>query len=347
MLKIERKYVDQVRQAAVPADLYDAVQKAIELEHSTIPTYLCAYFTLKTGTNQEVASIIRSVVMEEMLHMCIASNLMIAIGGHPVIDKPGFVPVYPGPLPMNIGDVVVPLQKCSLDLIQNVFMEIEKPEHPIEFPTLLKADGTAQYATIGEFYAAIDAKLRELGQSAFIGRFDEEFVDNSWFPPDQLFPISSPRSASDAIQVIVRQGEGTPTSPLDAQGEVAHYYRFEQIVKGRLLVQDRTEPTGFAFRGAVVALDDRAVWNMQPNPDPDRLPAGSRARHVSILFAYTYTQLLGALHDTFNGDPRAFDRVMGLMYDLRLQAQEVLSIPLPGDAALQTGLAFRYQPYAS
>ncbi|MFX9038798.1 ferritin-like domain-containing protein, partial [Acinetobacter baumannii] len=88
------------------------------------------------------------------------------------------------------------------------------------------------------------------------------FVDNSWFPPDQLFPITSPRSASDAIQVIVRQGEGTPTSPLDAQGEVAHYYRFEQIVKGRLLVQDRTEPTGFAFRGAVVALDDRAVWNM-------------------------------------------------------------------------------------
>jgi hypothetical protein len=347
MLRIERGYVEGVRAARRPEELYEMVQKAIELEHATIPAYLCAYFTLKAGTNQTVGEIIRSVVIEEMLHMSIASNLLIAIGGAPVINKPGFIPVYPGPLPMGIADgLIVSLEKCSIPLVRETFMEIEKPEHPLE-PSL--AERALDYNTIGEFYAALDDKLKELGQGAFIGDFSREMVDNSWFPNNELFRITGPKDASRAIEIIIRQGEGTSTSIEDPNGAAAHYYRFQQIVEGRLAV---VRPGGgFSFSGASVVLDERNVWNMRPNPDPDKLPQGSRARQLAIEFANAYTSLLNALHETFNGEPASINRAMGVMYELRLLARKVLETPEPDangkPTEFSTGLSFRYQPHLS
>ncbi|HEV3459752.1 MAG TPA: ferritin-like protein [Thermoanaerobaculia bacterium] len=348
MLKVERRYIAAIQAARKPEDLHWLVQSAIELEHSTIPPYLAAYFSLKLGTNDMVADILRSVAMEEMLHMSIASNLMIAIGGSPQINRPGFVPKYPGPLPMNIGDgLIVPIGKCSVELVKNVFMVIEEPENPIDIPVrlLATAEGAGpEFHTIGEFYAALDKKLQEMGKDAFIkGHPDREMVDNTWFPPDQLFRITGPESASAAIELIVEQGEGTPTSPLDPEDEPAHYYRFQQIVKGKRLVRDPVTG-GFVFGGAPVRIDERNVWNMQPNGDPDTLPKGSRARRASVQFAYAYTSLLNALHRTFNGRPEAIRDAMGLMYQLRLAAQDVLSTPLPDDPGMATGLCFRWRP---
>lgn len=347
MLTIDPRYVAAVQAAQEPGDLHWLVQKAIELEHSTIPPYLAAYFSLKLGTNDLVAEIIRSVAMQEMLHMSIASNLLIALGGSPQINRPDFVPKYPGPLPMDIGNgLIVPIEKCSVELVKNVFMVIEEPEDPIHIPVRLRAtaEGTGpEFHTIGEFYAALDKKIQEMGQPAFQGDFGREMVDNTWFPPDQLFRITGPDSATAAINLIVEQGEGTPTSPLDPEDEPAHYYRFQQIVVGKRLVRDPVTG-GFVFGGAPVLIDERNVWNMQPNGDPDTLPRSSRARRASVQFAYDYTSLLNALHRTFNGRPEAIRDAMGLMYQLRLAAQDVLSTPLPDDPDTATGLCFRWQP---
>lgn len=347
MLKIEPRYIAAIQAAQAPGDLYWLVQNAIELEHATIPPYLAAYYSLKLNTNDMVGGIIRSVVMQEMLHMSIAANLMIAIGGSPQINRPHFVPKYPGPLPMNIGNgLIVPIEKCTVELVKKVFMVIEEPEDPIHIPVRLQATAAGtepEFHTIGEFYAALDAKLQEMGQEAFRGNFDQEMVDNTWFPPDQLFRITGPKSASAAIELIVEQGEGTPTSPLDPEDEPAHYYRFQQIVVGKRLERD-PETGGFVFGGAPVRIDERNVWNMQANGDPDTLPENSRARRASIQFAYGYTGLLNALHRTFNGEPEAIRGAMGLMFQLRLAAQDVLSIPLPDQPDVATGLCFRWQP---
>src|SRR5687768_4726057 len=76
-----------------------AIQDAIKLEHSTIPPYLYALYSLKEGNNQGIIDIIQSVVIEEMLHMTLACNILNALGGTPEIDTPSFVPTYPGTLP--------------------------------------------------------------------------------------------------------------------------------------------------------------------------------------------------------------------------------------------------------
>ena len=109
-------------------DVKMALQIAIELEHATLPPYLCALYSIKPGFNQEVATLIRSVVLEEMLHMALACNILIAIGGQPSIGKPGFVPRYPGPLPGGVrGDLTVRLRRCSIAQIHDVFLSIEEP----------------------------------------------------------------------------------------------------------------------------------------------------------------------------------------------------------------------------
>ncbi|HYM00674.1 MAG TPA: ferritin-like domain-containing protein, partial [Blastocatellia bacterium] len=72
-------------------ELREHLQSAVELEHSTIPPYLCALYTIVPGTNQDSIDVIRGVVVEEMLHMTLSSNVLNAVGGSPNIDQPKFI----------------------------------------------------------------------------------------------------------------------------------------------------------------------------------------------------------------------------------------------------------------
>ena len=211
-------------------DLKAALQNAILLEFSTIPPYLTALYTIQPGTNVEVAAIIRGIAIEEMLHMCLACNILNAVGGQPVLNAAGFPPTYPGPLPMGIGSepgepFIISLQKLSMALVRNVFMVIEEPEDPLHFPVQRAAMAAAlpDYHTIGEFYAAVIALIGHLGPSIFTG--DPKLQVTGWFPGDELFPVTDVATAQQAIGIIVAQGEGSSTNPLDEEGQLAHYYR--------------------------------------------------------------------------------------------------------------------------
>ena len=80
---------------ATVEDLRQHLQWAIELEHSTLPPYLTALYSIKDGTNQEAVEVIHSVFIEEMLHLTLAANILNAVGGAPNLDYPGIMPSYP------------------------------------------------------------------------------------------------------------------------------------------------------------------------------------------------------------------------------------------------------------
>ena len=145
-----------------------ALQTAIELEHSTIPPYLYALYSLVAGTNEAVAAIIKSVVIEEMLHLALAANVLNALGGAPELDRPDLIPRYPGALPGSVeSDLVVGLAPCSLAVVHDVFMAIEYPEDAKDFPTqLVEAPGPL---TIGQYYRRIKEAIVVLGNGAFNG----------------------------------------------------------------------------------------------------------------------------------------------------------------------------------
>lgn len=329
MLYLRRRKLENVE------DLRSWLLGAVRLELSTIPPYLTALYSIVPGANRDIAAILRHVLLQEMLHMCLACNILNAVGGRPTLNEPGFRPTYPGPLPMGIGNepgdpFIVPLKKLSLELVQNVFMVIEEPEDPIEFPIRRMALARSQpdYHTIGEFYTALAAVIADLGPSIFTG--DPRRQVKAWFPADELFPVVDVASAERAIQVIVQQGEGTTKSPLALEGGLAHYYLYSEIVKGRHLVEDPSVPQGYSYSGAPIVFDPAGVYPMVDNPTQVALPQTSLVARLANQFDQTYTALLNALQATVDGDPNNLDGAIGLMYTLRLQAQQLMESPIPG-----------------
>ena len=139
---------------------------------------------IKHDANTIVADLIRSIVVEGMLHLTMAANVLNAMGGTPTINKPTLFRIIPlATDERHEEDLVVGLAPLSKPLIKDVFMEIEMPEDPKNFPVKSLALQAAGFATIGVFYAAIKDKLKELGDKIFTGKPALQVVNNSGFRP--------------------------------------------------------------------------------------------------------------------------------------------------------------------
>ncbi|MFI6796131.1 ferritin-like domain-containing protein [Streptosporangium canum] len=79
--------------------LREHLQWAVELEHATLPPYLCALYSLDPERNPEATAVVSSVFAEEMLHLTLAANLLNAVGGRPRLDMPRMLPPHPRPFP--------------------------------------------------------------------------------------------------------------------------------------------------------------------------------------------------------------------------------------------------------
>ena len=323
-----------------------ALQNAIELEHATIPLYLYALYSLDEARNADIAEILDSVVIEEMLHMTLACNVLNALGGTPQIDTPNFIPPYPGALPGGVeAGLTVQLAPFSMTQL-DAFLTIESPEDKdkLNFKTMLTdAD---EPLTIGKFYRLIQQAIGLLGDGAFApGPRNQVGPD---LMPEAVV-VTDVASAQAALEVIIEQGEGTTNSPLEVVGsDYAHYYRYMQIKKGHRLVPT---PNGgpnpedkYAYSGAPISLDTAGVYAAPVQGVNFSYPAGSPQAVANETFNYTYTSLLKSLHAMFGGDnsQAQFRRALGLMMSLKSQAKAMMSgLPNP---AIIAGPTFQYQP---
>ncbi|UTH75093.1 ferritin-like protein [Chromobacterium sp. IIBBL 290-4] len=322
-------------------ELKEALQLAIELEHATLPPYLTALFSIKPGCNTEVAALIRSVAMEEMLHMALMSNLLIAIGGKPRFNHARFIPDYPGSLPGGLrADLQVRLRKCSIEQLR-AFMSIEQPAAMAEpvsgqitsADPLIPSDNT-----IAWFYDKITQSLTTLSQQGKIRFGHPERQVTDWPGAGQLYLIDSLETALQAIREIQSQGEGnSPDDPCDVDHELAHYYKFAQIVNGKRLVKTTQ---GYEYSGPEVPFDPQGVWPMQDDPMLSSFPPGSRARLLATQFNHSYHAMLNALHEAFNGEPTTLGQAVSLMRSLQLSVQQLVQTPSGRDDGLNAGPTF-------
>jgi hypothetical protein len=324
------------------AALRHKLQTAIELEHSTIPPYLYALYSIKTGGNLEVASLIRSIVIQEMLHMALDCNVLNAIGGSPKIDDPRFIPSYPGHLPGSVEDsLIVPLTPLSKQLVHDVFMVIEEPERTDD-----GTDPPPDGVTIGQFYQHIKDEIIALGQTGniFTGKHSRQLVTG--FPELQNQGVVDQASALAAIDLIIAQGEGSSTSPLDPECELAHYYKYAEIYHGRKLIPN-PDPSGCAttpwvFKGHPIAFDPAGVYPVISNPDARSYDDQPRLRELNHAFNSAYSDLLRKLHQVFNGRPDWLGPALLTMQNLKSQAQLLMTQEVvPGQTA---GPTFQYLP---
>jgi hypothetical protein len=334
-----------------PTDTIDTIESlrahlqiAIELEHATVPAYLCGLYTIRDGTNAEAARVIRSVVMEEMLHVTLAANILNAIGGRPSLNHPRFIPKYPTALPDSDGTIIVHLAKFSRETV-TTFQSIERPA---------KAGAPAEadnYHTIGQFYKAIVDGLKKVCRKDhhFTGDPDRQIGPAAYYGGGgQLVRVIGLDSAIEALRTIVEEGEGLPHSIWDsdrkiARGsrELAHYFRFTELLAGRYYGPDDTPRTG--PHGPLLAVDWDAAHDMHTDPKAADYQPGSDLHVRTVAFSRAYTSLLNELHVAFNGEPDRLGRAVGGMYELKYMAQALVRMPRP-DGLGNAGPSFEYDP---
>jgi hypothetical protein len=353
-------------------ELRGQLQTALELEHSTIPPYLCALYSIKPGSNLMPAEIIRSVVLEEMLHMVMAANLMNAIGGKPQIGRKEtgkggkFIPDYPTSLPGDVDPtLIVGLNYFSHDSIKT-FWKIEHPAPSYKLPDNFGPSATV-YGTIGEFYeallrniTALEAIAKKQGKTIFTGSPEKQVSSEHYYGAGgKLFTVHNLDDACKVIEEIVGQGEGTlgsifsgPFQEGDPKylifgpsvSEYAHYFRFKEVFYERFYAitdsahrdsHNKGLPTGERFE-----VDWEAVCKMRPNPKLKDYKKGTPLYNKTYEFNKTYSALLNNINEACNGKPEVLKEGIPLMYELKYKAVELMNIPL-GDGYM-AGPSFEY-----
>jgi hypothetical protein len=247
-------------------------------------------------------------------------------------------------------DLQVGLQPCSRALIYSTFMRIEQPQEPLKLKlkdgsfTSYPSATSGQYPTIGDFYAALLSTLESMkvtwGPAS--AQVTPETTGTSWFRATDWFPITSLDDAKRAVDVIVSEGEGATNSPVDNDGDPAHFYRFGEIYYGAQLIQNPDQ--SWSYTGADVTFDESKVFPMTPNAKASMYPPGTRSRRLVDEFNQAYMQILLGLDAVFNGQQKELNTVLGLMYQLRILAYAVLTQPDPNSMTQSTGLTFERVP---
>ncbi len=332
-------------------DLRRHLQWAIELEHATLPPYLCALYSIEEGSNEDAVEVIHSVFMEEMLHLTLAANILNAIGGSPQIDVPSILPSFPAYLPHSNQAFEVSLRKFSPEALET-FLMIERPAAHGELPE------DNDFETIGQFYEAIEEALgslsEQLGEEAlFCGDPARQVTDELYYGASgRIITVRDLASARAALEEIVEQGEGLQHQEVwdgdrdmfhPERAEVAHYFRFEELKLGRHYALGDDPQSG--PRGEPLRVDWARVHNMRTNPRSSDYEEGSEIRARIDAFNHAYAGILHLLHETFDGSPGLLAVATGMMYGLKAEAVELMTLP-SGDGETTVGPTFEYVPPA-
>ncbi|HEX9946084.1 MAG TPA: ferritin-like protein [Allosphingosinicella sp.] len=341
MILLQSKPLETVEDACT------RLQTAVELEFSTLPPYLYAKFSILPGANDRSASYLGDIVGQEMIHMCLACNIMNALGGDPKLVTPGtnppFPPVFPGGLPGDIGPpggepIIVGLL-CFSEAAAAQGMAIEQPVNPI----LFAAEGAPaddQTETIAQFYEKLDAFLSTLDPACW--QKDRNQIDDSQYFTGQLYPINSYEDAHRAISQIISEGEGSTQSPLDFQNEVSHYYRFKEMFQNQVLTKS-PNPPGYQWGPEAFGVDWNAVYPAIDNPTQhDFSQENPAARAAQAACNLAYSRLIDSLQLAVTGHQGQLGAAVRAMFELRKAAMAALTTPL-NDGRV-AGPSFLYTP---
>lgn len=327
-------------------DLQCHLQWALAVEHATIPPYLCALYSIPEGHNVEAATLIRSVVMEEMLHMTLVANVLNAVGGTPHIYDAKFVHRYPTYLPHSADAFKVHLRPLCPDAV-DTFLHIEQPAK-----AGAKPEGD-HYHTLGQFYEAIEDGLKRLcaalgPEKVFTGHADRQVQPGTWYygGGGDVVAVHDLESALSALEEVMEQGEGFSGEIFDHDGrfndvdELAHYFRFMELKLGRRYQPTDTPSSGPT--GNALPIDWSAILPMNEDPHSEDYRAYPSIHRQMVIFNRIYTRLLGQLQKAFSGNPGALRDAAPIMYELKYQAEALMRIPSPLAPGMTVGPAFEF-----
>ena len=351
------------------AQLIYLLTEAAELEHGIMCCYLFAAFSMKRGVDEGISEeqlgflrrwrrTILQISVEEMLHMCLACNLLTAVGGAPHLRRPN-LPVSPKAYPPSFKLELAPFCRQSLEN----FIFIERPEDPepgagkgttsgTPFPLPPKLSdifsSAREYQSQGRLYHGIEDGLQYLSQkygedSLFHGPPKAQ-IAGSFFTLPGLSPVTDLTSAEAALQGIIVQGEGGRGFTKDS-----HHGRFLAVQKEyeQVLKEDPTfEPARPVMCNPYSMLPNDAGIHGEVNLLEDPLSID-----ISNLFDGCYEILIQALGRLFaHGEEseeqltQLSDITEGLMVDVIGPLGDALTLlPAgPSHSGLTAGPSFRF-----
>ena len=326
--------IDSAEQYCSLSSLKRDLQDAIALEFSTIPPYLTALYSIKDGYNKEVYKVIRSVVVQEMLHVAQAANLLISIGGRPIIDSEEYAPSYPGHLPAGIlPGLVVSLKKASPKHISEVFMAIEYPHMNINDFSFHPDLGTP-LITLGHFYSHIRRCMTKLNTERNIfcrecAQTQIQWPSKNSDPSSFLHTVTDLNSALHAIEMIVEQGEGASSKdPTYLETHMlSHFYKFEELACRRHMSMLHRHT--YKYGGDTISFVPEGVWPMRDHPSKEDIPKNTPLHHEAKHFHKIYRSLLTSLQDAFDGVREAMTESMFIMESLSIHMKRLMEMPVP------------------
>jgi Ferritin-like len=295
-------------------ELYTNLQAAVDVELWTIPLYLTALYSiqnLNSGNQQnypQAAKLIESVVIEEMLHLQLASNVCNALGYSPKMNFPGYskkegIPFLKATVPTQYQGYQVQLGGLNLNQLK-LFCVIELPE-PQTTPDWSKQ---TKYNSIGELYQALEIAVTNLWSSLYVGdanntKQQANFSDYlAKFNKGDGFSqiVNTLDTALGAMQAIVGQGEGNPNGneipdpdqppaeptdpndydPSDFDPADSHYVKFNTI-----------------FNDIVAGTNVPAVYPLIQNPNKQQLAEQANAM---VGLKTSFEGFVGQLQSGFN-----------------------------------------------
>ena len=350
------------------AQLIYLLTEAAELEHGIMCCYLFSAFSMKRNVEEGISEeqlklvgrwrrTILQVSIEEMLHMCLACNILTAVGGAPHLRRPN-LPVSPKAYPPSFKLELAPFCQQSLEN----FLFIERPEDLLgadagtrlgsPFPATPKLSdifsSAREYQSQGRLYGGIEDGLHYLSQKygeggLFLGP-PEAQIAGAYFNLPGLIPVTDLTSAQAALQAIIVQGEG-------ARGitEDSHYGRFlgiqeeyEQILREDPAFEPGRPVMWNPYSMLPYDIGDHSELNLIEDP---------LSVDISHVFDGSYELLIQVLGRLFaHGDEsddelsKLADITEGLMVDVIGPLGDALTrLPAgPSHSGLMAGPSFRF-----
>ncbi|KAI0641122.1 ferritin-like-domain-containing protein [Trametes meyenii] len=199
------------------SQLIDHVKTAMAVELGTIPIYFCALYSIirdGDGWGSKARAHILSVAEQEMLHLGLAGNMLVALGEKPKLYNKSFMPTYPASIlydkiPMRLA----PADKENLECFLKIEAPFQAPPKPPVQPThglLMMVEMLNEYKSIGEFYKGLETGILELSAKEpdlFSGGRENQLTGDEFFD-SAMTVIVDKASALEALNTIVDQGEG-------------------------------------------------------------------------------------------------------------------------------------------
>ena len=172
-------------------------------------------------------------------------------------------------------------------------------------PTMTETDEQGRqveyhFHSIGDFYNAIVHGIERLcdeGDEAkiFTGELEKQIGREYFYSGGgEAGKVTDRKTAIAALKQIADQGEGYEGRIYDNEGELSHYYRFQQISLGQFY-RNKDDEKGHP-KGEALEVHWDEVFPIITNAKLDRYPEGSELRRRRRLFQRSIPRHSGPPH---------------------------------------------------